>query len=79
MRPKTNCFPDRTSGLIFFENMMGIFFSGMDLTEEVLGETLPDIRVVVAEQRYDEKTGTPAMQLPGFAVIMQLRDPAKFE
>ncbi len=35
--------------------------------------------MVVAEQRYDEKTGTPAMKLPGFAVIMQLRDPAKFE
>jgi hypothetical protein len=76
---KDELFPDRTSGLIFFENMMGIFFSGKDLTNEVLAETLPDIRVVVAEQRYDEKTGTPAMKLPGFAVIMQLRDPAKFE
>ena len=43
-------------GLIFFENMMGIFFSGKDLTNEVLAETLPDMRVVVAEQRYDEKT-----------------------
>ena len=76
---KDELFPDRTSGLIFFENMMGIFFSGMDLTKEVLAETLPDIRVVVAEQRYDEKTGTPAMKLPGFAVVVQLRDPAKFE
>ena len=76
---KDDLFPGRTSGLIFFENMMGIFFSGMDLTEEVLAETLPDIRVVVAEQRFDEKTGTPAMKLPGFAVIVQLRDPAKFE
>ncbi len=76
---KDDLFPGRTSGLIFFENMMGIFFSGMDLTEEVLAETLPDLRVVVAEQRYSEKTGTPAMQLPGVAVIVQLRDPSHFE
>ena len=33
---KDTLFPDRTSGLIFFENMMGIFFSGRDLTDEVL-------------------------------------------
>ena len=74
---KDELFPDRTSGLIFFENMMGIFFSGKDLTNEVLAQTLPDIRVVVAEQRYDEKTGTPAMKLPGFAVVIQLRDPGQ--
>jgi hypothetical protein len=76
---KDTLFPDRTSGLIFFENMMGIFFSGKDLTNDVLAQTLPDLRVVVAEQRYDEKTGTPALQLPGFAVILQLRDPDRFE
>jgi hypothetical protein len=76
---KDELFPDRTSGLIFFENMMGIFFSGKDLTNEVLAQTMPDMRVVVAEQRFDAQSGTPAMKLPGFAVILQLRDPAKFE
>jgi len=76
---KDELFPDRTSGIIFFENMMGIFFSGKDLTEEVLAHTLPDVRFVVAEQRFDERSGTPAMKLPGFALIVQLRDPAKFE
>ena len=50
---KDELFPERTSGLIFFENMMGIFFTGRDLTEEVLAETGSDIRVVVAEQQYD--------------------------
>ena len=39
MRPRTTLFPERTSGLIFFENMMGIFFTGRDLTSEVLAET----------------------------------------
>jgi hypothetical protein len=46
---KDELFPERTSGLIFFENMMGIFFTGRDLTEEVLAETAPDVRVVVSE------------------------------
>ena len=35
---KDDLFPERTSALIFFENMMGIFFSGKDLTEEVLDD-----------------------------------------
>jgi len=74
---KDQLFPERTSGLIFFENMMGIFFTGRDLTEEVLAETMPDIRVVVAEQQYDPKYGTPKVQFPGFALVMRLRDPEK--
>lgn len=76
---KDELFGQRTSGLIFFENMMGIFFSGKDLTEDVLAETHPDIRLVVARQKYDEKTGTPAVQLPGFAAIIRLRDAQDFE
>ena len=75
---KDELFPERTSGLIFFENMMGIFFTGKDLTEEVLAQTLPDMRFVVAEQKYDDTTGTPAMQLPGFAMVLKLRDPDNF-
>jgi len=50
---KDELFPERTSGLIFFENMMGIFFSGRDLTDEVLAAAEPEVRVVVAEQEFD--------------------------
>lgn len=74
---KDELFPERTSGLIFFENMMGIFFSGRDLTEEVLGETRPEIRFVVAEQEYDPSIGTPRIQLPSFGAIFRLRNPEK--
>ncbi|MBM3879050.1 MAG: DUF3352 domain-containing protein [Verrucomicrobia bacterium] len=75
---KNVLFPERTSGLIFFENMMGIFFSGLDLTEQVFGETRPEIRLVVAAQRYDPAIGTPAVQWPAFAAILRLRRPAAF-
>ena len=72
---KDKLFPERTSGLIFFENMMGIFFTGRDLTEEVLSETRPEVRFVVAEQQYDPAIGTPQVQLPGLAFVFRLRHP----
>ncbi len=75
---KDDLFPDRTSGLIFFENMMGIFFSGRDLTNEVMAETKPEIRFVVAEQEYDPAIGTPQIKLPAFAAILRLRHPEQF-
>ncbi|NQT01838.1 MAG: DUF3352 domain-containing protein [Planctomycetes bacterium] len=75
---KDELFPERTSGLIFFENMMGIFFSGRDLTSEVLAETKSEIRFVVAEQEFDSAIGTPQIQFPAFAVILRLQNPEQF-
>jgi hypothetical protein len=75
---KNAIFPERTSGLIFFENMMGIFFSGIDLTEGVLNEVRPDVRVVVAKPQYDPVVGTPATQVPAFAAVLRLEDPPHF-
>jgi len=76
---KDKLFPERTSGLIFFENMMGIFFSGRDLTNEVLAETKPDLRFVVAEQEFDPAIGTPQTKLPAFAAVLRLRHPEQFK
>lgn len=75
---KDALFPERTSGLIFFENMMGIFFTGRDLTSEVLAETRPEVRIVVAEQQYDPAVGTPQVKIPAFAVVLRLRNPEQF-
>lgn len=75
---KDELFPERTSGLIFFENMMGIFFTGRDLTEEVLAELTPQVRLVVAQQEYPPEVGTPQMQLPGLAIVFRMRDPQNF-
>ena len=76
---KDTLFPERTSGLIFFENMMGIFFTGRDLTSEVLAETEPEVRIVVAEQQYDASVGTPTVKVPAFAVVLRLRHPEQFD
>ncbi|MCX7886284.1 MAG: hypothetical protein N3B01_03375 [Verrucomicrobiae bacterium] len=75
---KDTLFPERTSQLIFFENMMGIFFTGRDLTEEVMGAVHPHIRVVVAEQRYDPSVGTPVVKLPAFAAVFRMKNPKRF-
>lgn len=75
---KDKLFPERTSELIFFENMMGIFFTGRDLTEEVLGQLESQIRLVVAAQEYDPGIGTPAIQLPAFALVFRMKEPDKF-
>ncbi len=75
---KDTLFPERTSGLIFFENMMGIFFTGRDLTDEVLAELGPHVRMVVAEQAYDADIGTPAVQIPAFALVVPMKNPEKF-
>ena len=76
---KDELFPERTGGLIFFENMMGIFFSGRDLTNEVLAQTEPQVRLVVAEQEYDPAIGTPQVKLPAFALVLKLKDAEKFD
>ncbi len=75
---KDTLFPERSSGLIFFENMMGIFFTGRDLTTEVLAETEPEVRLVVAEPQDDPAAGKPQVQIPAFAVVMRLRHPEQF-
>jgi len=76
---KDTLFPERTSGLIFFENMMGIFFTGRDLTSEVLAETEPEVRIVVAEQQYDPAVGTPQVKAPAIAAVLRLRHPEQFK
>lgn len=74
---KDKLFPERTGGLIFFENMMGIFFTGRDLTDEVLSQTRPEIRIVVAEQQYDSTAATPSVKLPAFAAVFHIKNPEK--
>ncbi|NUQ66651.1 MAG: hypothetical protein HUU20_29665, partial [Pirellulales bacterium] len=52
--------------------------SGRDLTEEVLAETEPEVRLVVATQAYDPQIGTPKVQVPAFALVLRMEHPDKF-
>lgn len=75
---KDALFPERSSGLVFFENMLEIAFSGRETPENILGETMPDIRFVVARQEYQSGLAPPATQAPAFAVVFRLRHPQEF-
>ncbi|MCP5524694.1 MAG: hypothetical protein H7A46_24465 [Verrucomicrobiales bacterium] len=75
---KDDLFPARTSGLIFFENMMGIFFSGRNLTDEIMAAPQPEVSFVVARQDFADDAPAPEPQLPGFALVLRLRDPEAF-
>lgn len=73
---KDKLFPERTSGLVFFENMMEIFFSGRKLTDEVMGEAQPQIRLVAAAQKYDG--AAPVVQVPALALVFRMKHPEQF-
>ncbi len=75
---KDELFPQRTSGLIFFENMMGIFFGGRDLTEDVFAELHPEVRLIVAGQLLPPHAVRPQPELPGFALVLRMRHPQRF-
>lgn len=77
-RQKDVLFPERTSGLIFFENMMGVFFTGRHFSEEVLPHLHPEIRLVVAAQEYQPDYGVPAVALPAMALVFRMKDPKQF-
>jgi len=57
---------------------MGIFFTGRNLTDEVLAETCPGVRVVVANPQFDPAVGTPDTQFPAFATVLRLQHPDAF-
>jgi len=83
---KDDLFPDRTSGLIFFENMMGIFFSGRDLTSDfaaILRLRRPEQFNEVAEEAWQKAVGlinfTRGQQaLPGLIIGRPIQGETQF-
>ncbi len=68
--------PRQIASLSFYRDLHQ--FYAAKVTDEVLAETTPEVRFVVAEQQYDPKVGTPQVQLPGFAVVLRMKNPDKF-
>ncbi len=57
---------------------LGLFFAGRDFGSQVLGELKPTTRLVVANQTFAADAPTPAVKLPAFAAVLELKDSAKF-
>lgn len=59
------------------DNTLTTIFSGNDFGEDILGAVRPEFQLVVAKHEFELEKGIPAVQLPGFAMVFELKDPEK--
>jgi hypothetical protein len=58
-----------------FETGLSTFLPGKDFAQDVLGKLNAPMSFVAAEQTYAHLTTKPGLQLPAFAVVLDLRNP----
>jgi len=56
------------------ESNLGTIFGGRDFGDEVLGAFGPQLLLVAARQDFSSVQTVPAIRLPAFAVVLQLKD-----
>lgn len=57
------------------ESTLTTLFSGRDFAEDILAAIHPEMRVVVTRQDFTADRTVPALRLPAFAIVAQLRKP----
>ncbi len=57
------------------DSVLTTLFSGKDFGEDVLGAIGPRVQFVIAQQEFPEGQPQPAVKLPSFALVGQLKDP----
>ncbi len=60
------------------DSQLALFFSGRDFGSQVLGELQPQTRLVVARQTFAADAPIPAIKLPAFALVLELKNPDQF-
>jgi hypothetical protein len=58
---------------------LSTLFSGKDFGEDILGALRPEVQIVVARQVYAEGQPAPAIKLPAFGWVAELKDPAMMQ
>jgi hypothetical protein len=61
------------------ESGLSTLFSGKDFGEDILGAFRPEGQIVVVRQAFAEGQPAPAIRLPAFALVAELKDPAKMQ
>lgn len=61
------------------DSTLSTFFGGKDFGEDILGSFAPEMHVIVARQQFAEGTPQPAIKLPAFSFVFDLKDPAKMQ
>jgi hypothetical protein len=62
------------SGFTQADAQLGLYFSGRDFGPEVLGELSPRWQIVVARREFPSTEPVPAIKLPEFALVLELKD-----
>ena len=57
---------------------LGLFFAGRDFGTQVLGELSPRWQLVFTRQQYSADAPIPAVKLPAAALIVEMKNPARF-
>jgi hypothetical protein len=63
--------------LVQAESTLTTLFSGKDFGEEILGAFRPEVRIVSTAARFEKDQPIPAVQVPAFALVAQMREPEK--
>ena len=61
------------------DNVLTTLFGGKDFGEDILGTLRPEIQVIVARQSFSQNQPTPAIKLPAFALVSDLKEPEKMQ
>lgn len=61
------------------DSSLSTLFSGKDFGEDILGAFRPDGQIVVARQEFAKDQPTPAIKLPAFGLVAEMKDPAKMQ
>lgn len=62
-------------GIAQADSNLSTFFSGKDFAEDILGALSPQIQIVAARQKYQNDRPTPAIKVPAFALVTEMKDP----
>jgi hypothetical protein len=61
------------------DSSLTTLFAGKDFGEDILGAFQPEGQIVVMRQEFGKDQPTPAIKLPAFGVVAEMRDPTKMQ
>ncbi|MEZ6038906.1 MAG: hypothetical protein R3C20_00275 [Planctomycetaceae bacterium] len=59
------------------ESTLTTLFAGRDFAEEILGSFQPQMGLVVVRQQFGDARPQPAIKLPSFALVLEMREPER--
>jgi hypothetical protein len=73
-------FDEQTNDkLALADSNLTTLFAGKDFGEDILGAFKPAGQVIVASQRFAEGQAAPAIKLPAFGMVSEMKDPTRMQ